>query len=367
MLHAMAESAYHFSVKTIGLSRCNGRKPCTLLEAARHNLREIQAELGAIGRIDAQRMARNSVMTGPHTAAEVQALADALLVNVDTTRLKRDHVQAVEVVFSLPPAAAIGLEGYFARCLQWLSNAMPMPVLLATAHHDEAAPHLHVLLLPVAAGKHVGGALIDRAKLRSHHESFFTQVAGPAGLKRRGAKLRGQPKLWAAEAVVRVCESMTLPHTMGPLWGLFLATIERDPTPHLMLLGIDVQTIRPPAQATRPSPIALEQCPIALLEPGHKTQGLSCVALHQQATPPEPPKAIHTLAELWAAVGCRSAWTTPTKVERLREARTAQRRAVDRHVRPRPKLPAPALPVDDEGLTRERDELAHDLSAWAWE
>lgn len=51
-------SAYHFAVKTIGLSRCNGRKPCALLEAARHNLREIQAERGAIaGRIDALRMA----------------------------------------------------------------------------------------------------------------------------------------------------------------------------------------------------------------------------------------------------------------------------------------------------------------------
>lgn len=359
-------SAYHFAVKTIGLSRCNGRKPCTLQDAARHNLREIQAERGAVaGRIDAQRMARNSVMTGPHTAAEVQALADAMLVDVDTTRLKRDHVQAVEVVFSLPPGTAIGPDGYFARCLQWLINAMPMPVLLATAHHDEAAPHLHVLLLPVAAGKHVGGALIDRAKLRSLHESFFAQVAGPAGLQRQGAKLRGQPKQWAAEAVVRVCEAMTLPQSMGPLWGLFRASIERDPTPHMLALGIDVQTIRPPAQATRPSPIALEQSPIALLEPGQKTQGLSCVALHQQATPSEPPKAIHTLAELWAAVGCRSAWTAPTKAERLREARAAQQQAIDRHARPQPKPPAPALRVvDGDGWVRERDADAQDVSAW---
>ena len=48
----MAESIAHFAVKSIGLSRVNGRKPCTLLEAARHNLREIQAEQGATGHID---------------------------------------------------------------------------------------------------------------------------------------------------------------------------------------------------------------------------------------------------------------------------------------------------------------------------
>jgi Plasmid recombination enzyme len=358
-------SAYHFAVKTIGLSRCNGRKPCTLMEAARHNLREIQAERGAVGRIDAQRMDYNSVMTGPPTAAEVQALSDTLLMAVDTTRLKRDHVQAVEVVFSLPPGTTIDPGEYFTRCLQWLRDTLPMPVLLATVHHDEAAPHMHALMLPVVGGKHIGGALIDRAKLRGLRESFFTQVAGLAGLQRQGAKLRGQPKQWAAEAVVRTCESMGLPQSMGPLWAVFSASIERDPTPHMLALGIDVNTTRPTIEVPRPSPIALAQSPIALHELGQKTQGLSCVALHQQATQSEPPKAIHTLAELWAAVGCRSAWTAPTKAERLREARAAQQRAIDRHARPRQKPPAPALRVvDGDGWVRERDADAQDVSAW---
>ena len=31
----MAESIAHFAVKTIGLSKVNGRKPCSLMEAAR--------------------------------------------------------------------------------------------------------------------------------------------------------------------------------------------------------------------------------------------------------------------------------------------------------------------------------------------
>ncbi|MDP3422314.1 MAG: hypothetical protein Q8S32_00965 [Burkholderiaceae bacterium] len=108
----MAESIQHFALKTIGLSRCNGRKPCNLLEAARHNLREIQAELGARGHIDPQRMNSNATLAGPTTAAEVQALANELLAAVDTSKLKRDHVQAIEAVFGLPAGAGIDPLGY---------------------------------------------------------------------------------------------------------------------------------------------------------------------------------------------------------------------------------------------------------------
>jgi predicted transcriptional regulator len=77
-------------------------------------------------------------------------------------------------------------------------------------------------------------------------------------------------------------------------------------------------------------------------------------------------KAIETLAALWAAVGCRSNWMTPTKAERMRRARDAQQRAIDRHhAKPAATAPSGAVHVDHDGLTRERDEHAHDLAAWA--
>jgi len=158
----MAESISHFAIKTIGLSRCNGRKPCTLLEAAKHNLRQIQSELGANGHIDPCRMAHNVTLAGPSTAAQVQARANELLSTVDTSKLKRDHVQSLEVVFSLPPGTPIEPLAYFAKCVEWLRVAVPLPVLLAVVHMDEAAPHAHVLLLPVMGGQHVGGALNTR-------------------------------------------------------------------------------------------------------------------------------------------------------------------------------------------------------------
>ena len=42
----MAENIAHFAVKSIGLSRVNGRKPCTLLEAARQRAPWLPAQFG---------------------------------------------------------------------------------------------------------------------------------------------------------------------------------------------------------------------------------------------------------------------------------------------------------------------------------
>jgi phage tail sheath protein FI len=74
----MAEIVAYFAIKSIGMSTCGGRKPQMLIDAARHNLREIQAEQGASSHIDASRIKDNVVLFGPPTAKEVQANAEAL-------------------------------------------------------------------------------------------------------------------------------------------------------------------------------------------------------------------------------------------------------------------------------------------------
>ncbi len=375
----MAESIQHFALKTIGLSRCSGRKPCTLKDAARHNLREIQAELGARGHINPKRTASNTTITGPATAGEVQALAQSLLDQVDTSKLKRDHVQAIEAVFSLPAGTDIDRDDYFKHCMAWTCETLRMPVLLATAHHDEAAPHLHVLMLPVRDGKHIGGAVMLRESLKRVRESFFNKVAGPAGLKRDGAKVRGVVKQWACEAVLRMFEG-GLPDSLKPsFWAVVKADIEREPTRYMVALDIDVNTLRPASERPLQTPIGLDARAIGLQDMGQKDQALSCVGLPIQTTPlsatqaatasvstlTETPPAIDNIAALWVAVGCRSIWTKPSRAERMRRAREAQQRAIDRHrPKPAPVLRAGAVIASVDGLTRERDEYAHDLSAW---
>lgn len=326
-----AQHLAHFAVKSIGMSRVNGRKPCTLLEAARHNLREIQAEQGANSHIDPQRTRHNAVLAGPATAEEVRHLASALLEGADISRLKRDHVQAIEAMFSLPPGCNIDAHGYFDRCVGWLTTALPLPVLSAVFHCDESAPHLHVLMLPVRDGRHVGGSPIVRPQLKRLREEFFAKVAGPAGLKRDSAKLRGTVKQWAVNAVLRECGAMGLPAANGPLWNVLLAAIERDPTAALMALNIDVNAIRP----DEARPIGLDPSPIGLHQTGDKVQALSCVGL-----PPQP-------------VIC------DTQKSRLSIAHAAQQHAIDRHTKPlgRKAQAAPTNSVGD-GFTRVKDEFA---------
>ena len=356
----MAENIAHFAVKSIGLSRVNGRKPCTLLEAARHNLREIQAEQGATGRIDPRRTHSNTVLHGPPSAAEVQAVAGALLAagGFDTVKRRRDHCQAIEAVFSLPQDAAINdSAAYFARCVEWLAVALRLPVLSAVVHRDESAQHLHVLLLPVRDGAHVGSAPIDREALQHLRAEFFDKVAGPAGLKRTGAKVRGKVKEWAVAAVLHRCEALGLPVANGPLWPVWVAAIKRDPTAAMLALGLDLNTIRPTDEEPQPNPIGIENG-------GAKHRNLSCVGFAHRNLPKEPQKAVETLTELWALVGCK-AFVKPLHGDRFQVARDAEQQAIDRQARRSRPLPSlPATRTDEDGLTRIRDEHAHDLSAW---
>jgi len=356
----MAESVGFFAVKSIGLSTVNGRKACTLLDAARHNLREIQAEQGASGHINPKRSRDNAVIAGPLTATEVKGLAATLLADVETAKLKRDHCQAIEAVFALPAGVYTDAGSYFAKCLQWLSAEMALPILSAVIHHDEAAQHMHVLMLPIKNGKHVGGKPIVKPELKRLRDSFFAQVAGPAGFKREGAKLRGMAKQWAVTAVLREAVSMGLPDALGPLWPFMVAAIKQEPTAALIALNIDPRNIRPAG----PNPIGLTSNPIGLQKERQKTQALSCVGLHEQTPSTEPTKAIATLHELWATVGCRSLWTTP-KSSRLSVARAAQQHALARHTRPTAKTTTPHSKQAESGeVIRVLDEYSHDLSAW---
>lgn len=304
----MAGNVAYFAAKSISMSRVNGRKPCDLLTAARHNLREIQAEMGSVGRIDPGRSASNVILAGPANAAQVQTLAVSLLAaaGLNPCAMRRDHVQALELVFSLPPSSRVDPAAYFACCLSWLAQALPLPVLSAVRHADELAPHMHVLLLPLADSVHVGGKPIVRPKLRQLRESFFNAVAGPAGLVRESAKLRGESKRWAVAAVMAHCEAMELHAANGPLWPVLVAAIERDPTSAVRALGIELRAPKDCQTHAESSPIGVKRTettttanPIGIKEEGDKNQSLSCVGFAHSA----PQDSIHMPSIRWMTYG----------------------------------------------------------------
>ena len=240
-------SNYFFAVKSIGLSKLGGRKPCTLLEAAKHNRRETQAKQGFASRIDPARSTDNETLFGPATADDIVALAARIAVDagVNPKTVRRDHCQAVELVFSLDRHTQIDTGIYFRRCVHWVASAfLDTAVLSADIHRDEAAPHCHVLLSPVVGNRMAGSDLIDKKRLKALRDSFWHHVAGPAGLARPQAKLLGASKVLAAASVVTHLEKIGDPVLRSPLWSLTRINIEREPLPYLRALDIDPQSIR---------------------------------------------------------------------------------------------------------------------------
>jgi hypothetical protein len=242
-VHARLEAAAVFNVKTISMSKCRGRKPSTLLDAARHNLREIHPERGAVNGIDPRRSKNNVILAGLAKAAEIQLLADELLGQVVGLRLKKDHVQAIETVFSVSNDFS-GYETYFRLCLSWVEKALGLPVLSASIHLDQRHPHLHVLQLPVRDGQHVGGSPIRRKNLHYLRSKFFDEVAGPSGFQRANAKLHGVMKRLAEDAVMTEALNRGLPDQTGEFWPTLADAITHDPLPLVMRLGIDLEVLR---------------------------------------------------------------------------------------------------------------------------
>jgi len=344
----MANDIGYFAVKSIGLSEINGRKTCSLKDAARHNLREIQAETGAITRINPLKTINNWVMTGPNDADSVVSLAKktCAIAGVDLSKKRRDYCQAIEIVFSLPPGSKIEPAKYFENCLDWVKQAYELPLLSSVVHMDEEAPHCHILLLPLnREGRYVGSAPCERPETKKKTESFFISVAGPAGLIRQGAKLRGVIKKVAISLTLQKCTDMGLPAANGHLWPFFKSSIYRDPVPALEALGIDRQAI----EAAHKLHINEQANPKGIEITVPKTQTLSCVGIGKLSSAAEAQNA------------CK-----PPSISRLEVAREAQQTAEVKHLHKvrQPQQVIAARHNHDDGLTRVKDEYAHDLSAW---
>jgi hypothetical protein len=161
--------------------------------AARHNHREILAELGAASgeHINPARVRLNRVLHGHATAAGVASHAKALMDAAGIKATRKDAVRGLEVIFSLPSDSSIDHDRFFNESIQWASEYFAVPVISAIVHNDEAAPHCHVLLLPLVNGRMVGSDLMGgRAKLLAMQADFHARVGQRHGLSRQAAQKR---------------------------------------------------------------------------------------------------------------------------------------------------------------------------------
>lgn len=216
-----------------------------VLVAAKHNLRKIQAEIGADGHIDHTRTGMNITLAGAATAAEVAAYAESLINDSGVGNLRRDAVRAIEIVVSLPTASTIDHVVFFSDTLAWVREFFSVPVLSAVVHNDEAAQHCHVLLLPLVNGRMVGSDLVgNRKRLQAIQAGFYEQVGLRHGLTRPKATRR------LNSATRHKCASMAFAALVGnpdlllrpDVENALLEMFGRNPEPLFSALGLTMPT-----------------------------------------------------------------------------------------------------------------------------
>ena len=246
----MSEDLF-FAVKTIGLSTRMKRKPQTLLHAAKHNLREDQKERGSRSHIDPTRSQLNRRIAGPALPADVVALAQARMAGAGYKPLRHDYTQAYELLFSLPAGTSIDTAVYFAQCLQWAIAQFGLDnIVSACIHHDEAAPHLHILVLPMAGVRYLGSKLIDRVRLAGLRDSF-AGLALAFGLKEPTRRLHGAMKEMTARIVLAHLESTQDATLRGALWLTHKQDIERNPARYAAALGLVLPELAAPVKKVK--------------------------------------------------------------------------------------------------------------------
>lgn len=235
MVAAMSDS--HF----LRIKRLYGKG--IIKAAAKHNLREIVAELGLNkgGHIDPARIKQNIILCGGSTAADVEKEAKFLMENAEIRKLRKDAVIGLEIVFSLPEKTTIQPTTFFEEATSWAQSYLRAPIVSAVIHYDEAAPHCHVLILPLINGRMVGSDLHGgKAKLYAMQSDFHAKVCAKHGLarqaptKRHSASIRRE----SIQAAFNILEANS--GLQSEIVRVLVEAHFNNPEPLMQVLGLEM-------------------------------------------------------------------------------------------------------------------------------
>lgn len=146
----------HYSVKTLttrSVSRATSPEDVVRV-VLRHNLRRNNEDHRHRSRIDASRTGDNMVLVGD---PDPEQAADDAFRHMASLGLsypsRRDAVAAFEVVVQAPDGGDAG--AFWTVTMDWL-RANFEAIVLAVVHLDQRRPHLHVIALPILAGRMAG-------------------------------------------------------------------------------------------------------------------------------------------------------------------------------------------------------------------
>ena len=215
-----------------------------VLEALKHNKRELQAERGAAAHIDVARTPLNYCLAGDSLPSEIATLAKVqmLKAGIDTPRI--NGVMAVEVLFSLPiDRHQQDTKPFFADCLTWLNKTFAGELLSFDVHLDESAPHAHAVILPLIDGKMQGNKLMGgTGNLMRLINLFHKEVAQHYGLSRSDYRLLSAKSKQSIERLVLKLLRGDSMHKSS-IWSWVRDAIHKDPLSLAQLLGINANSL----------------------------------------------------------------------------------------------------------------------------
>lgn len=232
--------------------------PASVLVVARHNLRE----LPLTPNIDGTKQALNHVLQGARSADAVQADYEAALAMHGIGKLRKDAVRLIEAIISLPVGVDDPQHQYFEAALQWLGTEFGKAnILSAVIHKDEAAQHMHVLIIPLLDGRMRGADLMGSpGVMRDRHARFA------ACMQQSWAQLEGvvQPHLRLPKADMAQQVITHLQRTADPMWKSSVVQvvrdcIERNPEPFYVTLGLGQRGAACTAKRQRPARMAKQR------------------------------------------------------------------------------------------------------------
>lgn len=234
---AAAKGTHTNACYALSIKRLYG--PHIVKAAAKHNLREIAAEIGCDGHIDAARIPDNFSLRGPATAEEVACLARTLMGSAGIAKLRKTAVMALELLFTLPATTNIDPSKYFEDATLWAETYFKVPVLSSVVHLDESAPHCHVLLLPLVNSKMNGSDLHGgKAKLSAMQAAFHEKVAAGYGFSRQAPQKRHSVAVRAAAMQLAFERLQTKSGLADSVIEAILKPHAKNPEPLLTALNI---------------------------------------------------------------------------------------------------------------------------------
>lgn len=312
--------------------------------AARHNLREIQAELGADSHIDPLKTIQNIILRGASDAAGVASLAVQLMEQGKVKR-RKDEVLGLEVVVSLRPASGMDEKAFFEAAVNWADNFFEIPILSAVIHNDEAAPHCHIVMLPLFDGRMIGGKLVGNIpRLLAMQADFYDKVGQPYGLTRPTPVKRYSSVARVKAAAMVIDYLKTHPKSLNEptICDALRDALTLNPMPVMAALGLDMPEAKKPNEAT------FNDCLVKRSKPEKSSDCVPVAPMKSiDFTPPEKAKSIDFIPK--------------NEVQKERSLS-----CVDFVIYPQP-VEAPKRQIDDDfqdDYSRERED---DLTGKVWD